>query len=173
MLSEAITKALSDQVNAEIYSAYLYLAMSATADRMGFKGFANWLHVQFQEEMEHGLHIHAHILERGGTPTHNAIDAVSADFDSLEAMFEKVLEHERYVTSRINSIATLAMQENDHATYNFIMWYVGEQVEEEDSADQILQKLKFRKDNMSMIIALDAELGARVFVDPFATGTTA
>lgn len=168
MISEQITKALSEQVNAEIYSAHLYLAMSSTADRMGFKGFANWLYVQFQEEMEHGLHIHQHILERGEAPSYFSIDAPNAEFDDLCAMFEKVLAHEQYVTERINHIATLAMEEKDHATYTFISWYVNEQVEEEASADEILQKLKYIKDNISMILALDTELGARVFVNPFA-----
>lgn len=172
MISETVTRALSDQVNAEIYSAYLYLAMSARADRLGFKGFSHWLYVQFQEEMEHGLHIHQHILERGEMPTHGAIQAPVAEFETLEAMFEKVLAHEQYVTERINHIATLAMQENDHATYQFIMWYVNEQVEEESSADDILQKLKYIKDNVSMILSLDAELGARVFVNPFAAANT-
>lgn len=167
MISKKVTQVLNDQVNAEFYSAYLYLAMSASADRMGFKGFAHWLYIQFQEEMEHGLHIHQHILERGEGPAHAAIEAPVAEFDSLEAIFEKVLAHERYVTECINHIATLAMQESDHATYQFIMWYVNEQVEEETSADDILQKLKYIKDNVSMILALDAELGARVFVNPF------
>jgi len=168
MISEQMTKALSEQVNAEIYSAYLYLAMSATADRMGFKGVASWLYVQFQEEMEHGLHMHQHILERGAAPSHLPIEAPDANFDDLISLYQKVLDHERYVTERINKIATLAMQENDHATYTFITWYVNEQVEEESSADEILQKLKYIKDNIAMILALDAELGARVFVNPFA-----
>lgn len=168
MISEKVSSALSDQVIAEFYSAYLYLAMSAQADRMGFKGFANWLYVQFREEMEHGLHMRGHILERGASPMHASIAAPDCEFCSLEAIFAKVLEHEIYVTERINSIATLAMQENDHATYNFIMWYVNEQVEEEATADDILQKLKHIKDNVSMTFALDAELGTRVFVNPFA-----
>lgn len=172
MISEKVVQALSDQVNAEIYSAYLYLAMSARADRMGFKGFAHWLYIQFQEEMEHGLHMHQYILERGEEPAHAAIEAPTAEYDNLEAMFEKVLAHEQYVTERINHIATLAMQEGDHATYHFITWYVNEQVEEEASADEILQKLKFIKGNVSMILALDSELGARVFVNPFAGAPT-
>lgn len=172
MISKKVAKALSDQVNAEIYSAYLYLAMSARADRMGFPGFAHWLYVQFQEEMEHGLHIHQHLLERGEEPAHDAIEAPVVAYDTLEAMFEKVLAHEQYVTERINAIATLSMQENDHATYHFITWYVNEQVEEEASADAILQKLKFVKDSVSMMLSMDAELGARVFVNPFANAAT-
>lgn len=171
MLSDKISKQLSNQVNAELYSAYLYLSMSAKADRMGFKGFANWLYVQFQEEMAHALHLNEHILERGAEPSYRSVDAPEAKFDSLKAMFEKVLEHEQYVTGRIGEIATLAMQENDHATYNFISWYVNEQVEEEASADEILQKLTNIKENTAMLYALDAELAGRVFNDPFASAS--
>lgn len=167
MIGKKITQALSEQVNAEIYSAYLYLAMSARADSLGFKGFAHWLYVQFQEEMEHGLHIHQYILERGEEPTYATIAAPVIECHSLEAMFEKVLAHEQYISERINHIATLAMQEGDHATYHFILWYVNEQVEEEATADEILHKLKYIQDNMAMVLALDAELATRVFVNPF------
>lgn len=168
MLSKTVEKALSDQVNAELYSAYLYLAMSAQADKMGYKGFASWLRVQFQEETAHGLHIYDHILERGGCPKFPEIAGPESSFPSLKEMFEKVLSHEQYVTERIGNIATLAMKESDHATYQFIGWYVNEQVEEEAGADEILQKLKNINDNTAMLYALDTELAARVFVDPFA-----
>lgn len=173
MLSERLSNALSEQVNAEIYSAYLYLAMSAKADRMNFKGVANWLYVQFQEEMAHGLHINEYILERGGTPVYTAIDAPETGFENLKDMFKKVLSHEQYVTSRINKIASMAIEEHDHASYNFIGWYVNEQVEEEATADEILQKLIYINDNVAMLYALDAELGARVFVYPFAKAANA
>lgn len=168
MLREKISKSLSEQVNAEMFSAYLYLAMSAKADRMGFKGFANWLYVQFQEEMAHALNIYKHILERGCEPLYAPIEAPDSEFGNLEEMFKKVLEHEQYVTGRIGEIATLAMQENDHATYHFISWYVNEQVEEEAAADEILQKIINIKDNIAMLYALDTELAGRIFIDPFA-----
>ena len=168
MLKEKLSQALSDQVNAELYSAYLYLAMSAHSDRAGFKGFANWLDIQAQEEMAHAMHMFSHILERGATPSFQAVEAPPAEFDSLTSLFEKVLSHEQYVSQRIDKIATLAMQESDHATYGFIQWYVNEQVEEESSADEILQKLKYIGDNLSMLYTLDTELGTRVFIDPFA-----
>ena len=167
MLKDTVLKALSDQVNAEYYSAYLYLAMSACADRMSFKGAANWLFVQFQEEMAHGTHIYQHILERGGMPSFGKIDPPEADFASLTDIYQKVLSHEQHVTELINNIATLAMQENDHSTYNFIMWFVNEQVEEEANADEILSKLRFMKDDASLHLNLDATLAQRVFVDPF------
>lgn len=168
MLSSNISKALSEQVNAEIYSAYLYLAMSARADRMGFKGFSNWLHVQFQEEMAHALNMHDHILERGAVPSYKAVEAPETGFDSLKEMFEKVFAHEQHVSEQVGKIATLAMKENDHATYSFISWYVNEQVEEEATAEEILQKLTNIKDNTAMLYGLDTELANRVFADPFA-----
>lgn len=168
MLKENLNQALSEQVNAEYYSAYLYLAMSAYCDRAGFKGFANWLFVQAQEETAHGTHLYQHILDRGAAPQFAEIQCPPAQFDGLADLFQKVLTHEQYVTERINKIASLAMAEADHATYIFMQWYVNEQVEEESSADEILQKLKFIGDNVSMLYTLDAELAARVFVDPFA-----
>ncbi len=167
MLKESVVTALSEQVNAEFYSAYLYLGMSSCADRMGFKGIAHWFYVQFQEEMAHGLHMHGHILDRGAAPSYADIKAPEASYPSILAAFDTTLAHERYVTSRIDDIATLAMKENDHATYAFISWYVNEQVEEEATADGIVQKLRNIGENAALLLALDAELGARVFVDPF------
>ena len=167
MLSEKLTKALSDQINAEYYSAYLYLAMSAAADGMGLKGCANWLFVQAQEEMAHGTHMFQYALERGAAPTFGAIEAPPAAFASLNDIFGQVFSHEQKVTARINAIATLAMQEFDHACYQFIMWYVNEQVEEEAGVTELLGKLRFIGDNTGLLLGLDTELGARVFVNPF------
>ncbi len=168
MLKESITKALSEQVNAEYYSAYLYLAMSAYCDQMGLKGCANWLHIQAKEEMAHGTHMFEHILERGAMPSFAEVKAPVTNFDNLTSLFAQVLSHEQYVTERINHIASLAMQENDHATYDFIQWYVKEQIEEEATAEEILQKLKLFGENSGMLYNLDKEMSTRVFVDPFA-----
>jgi len=167
MLNEKLLKALSDQVNAEYYSAYLYLTMSASADQMGLKGAATWLFAQAQEEMAHGTHIYQYVLERGATPTFAAIDLPPTSFASIHEIFGMVLEHEQKVTGLINSIATRAMQEADHACYQFMMWFVNEQVEEEASASEVLDKLKLIGDNQAMLLALDNELGTRVFVNPF------
>lgn len=167
MLKESLATALSDQVNAEYYSAYLYLIMSSYCDRAGYKGFANWLSIQAQEEMAHGTHMYQHILERSAAPSFKEIALPQTEFSGLVSVFQKVLEHEQYVTERINKIATLAMEEMDHATYGFIQWYINEQVEEEANADEILQKLKMIGDNISMIYTLDAEMATRVFVNPF------
>jgi ferritin len=172
MIKDSIAKALSEQVNAEYYSAYLYLAMSAYADRAGYKGFANWLFVQAQEEMAHGTHIYQHILGRGASPSFGNIKAPEASFGSIKEVFEKTLGHERYVTELISKIATLAQEEKDHATYNFILWYVNEQIEEEATADEILSKINLTGSHPGLLFNLDAELGARTFTDPFA-GTAA
>jgi len=167
MLNDKLNQSLSDQVNAEYYSAYMYLAMSAAMGKMGLKGAANWLFVQAQEEMAHGTHMYQYILERGAAPIFAAIEKPPTDFDSLEKVFAAVYAHEQKVTKRINAIATLAMQESDHACYQFIMWYVNEQVEEEANASGILDKLRFIGDNKGLLLTLDNELAARVFANPF------
>ena len=167
MISQNLTKALSDQVNAEYYSAYLYLSMSACAEQLGFKGAAHWLFTQAQEEMAHGTNMYRYILERGAKPSFAEINVPPSDFSGLKQIFEKVLEHEQHVTQSINAIATMAMQEHDHACYQFIMWYVNEQVEEESSASDVLSKLQMIGDNTGLLLALDKELATRVFVNPF------
>ena len=172
-MKETLVTALNKQVNAELYSSYLYLAMSSYADRQGFKGVASWLYVQAQEEMAHAIHIYEFVLERGAKPEFGDIKAPEADFANMQVVFEKVLAHEQYVTALINEIATLAMKESDHATYSFIGWYVNEQVEEEASAELVLQKVKHIGANTAMLFALDAELGTRVFVNPFAAAAKA
>ncbi|MDR1930556.1 MAG: ferritin [Treponema sp.] len=167
MIKESIAKALSEQVNAEYYSAYLYLAMSAHADRAGYKGIANWLFVQAREETAHGTHLYQYILERGASPVFKDIKAPELSFSGVTEIFEKVLAHERYVTGLINKIAGLAQEEQDHAGYNFIMWYVNEQVEEEATADELLTKIRMAENYPGLLFTIDAELGNRTFVDPF------
>jgi len=169
MLSENLTKALSEQVNAEYYSAYMYLSMSSQADQMGLKGAAHWLFAQAQEEMAHGTNMYQYILERGASPILTAIESPPADFSGLLQIFEMVLSHEQTVTQRINNIATMAMKEHDHALYQFIMWYVNEQVEEEASASDIVNKIQMIGDNKGLLLALDTELATRIFTNPFPT----
>jgi ferritin len=141
--------------------------MSAYADRMGFKGFANWLSVQAQEEMAHGTHIYQYLLERGEMPSFADIKAPEFEFQNIEEIFAKTLAHEQHVTELINNIASVAMRENDHATYNFILWYVNEQIEEEATADELLTKIRLMGNNTALLYTLDTELATRVFVNPF------
>lgn len=169
MLSENLAKALNAQLNAEFYSAYLYLSMSAYAEHVSLKGAANWFWVQAQEETAHAIHMYQFILDRGAAPVLPAIEAPEAKFSCIKDAFEKTLAHERVVTERINNIATLAMRENDHACYQFIMWYVNEQVEEESNDSDILGKLDFIGDDRAQLLNLDRELAVRVFNNPFPT----
>ena len=167
MISKKLTKALSEQVNAEYYSAYLYLSMSVYAEHSGFRGASKWLYIQALEEMAHSIHMNQYILERGAVPSFAAIPAPPSSFTGIEDIYKKILAHEQKVTESINSIATLAMQENDHACYQFIMWYVNEQVEEEATVGGILSKLKMIGDDKAMLLTFDNELAARVYVNPF------
>ena len=171
MISENLANALSEQVNAEYYSAYLYQAMSAYAEDAALKGAANWLWTQVREEMAHAIHMYQYLLDRDAIPAYAAVEAppASDSFTSLLDVFEAVLVHERKVTARLNNIATLAMKENDHACYQFIMWYVNEQVEEESNAQDIIDRLKLVGDNTGQLLTLDNELTARTYVNPFPT----
>lgn len=167
MIKETISKLLNEQVNAEYYSAYLYLSMAAYADRAGYKGIANWLHVQAKEEMAHGTRIFQYMLERGALPSLGGIKAPPASYSGITEIFEKVLAHEQGVTESINRIATLAEQEKDHAAYQFISWYVSEQVEEEASAEELLTRVKLIDSHPGLLFNLDTALASRVFTDPF------
>jgi ferritin len=167
MIKDSLIRSLNDQVNAEYYSAYLYFAMSAYADRAGYKGIANWLFVQAKEEMAHGVHIYQYLLERGAAPSFSDVKAPAASYGSVNEIFEKVLAHEQHVTELINKIASLAIKEEDHSAYNFIMWYVNEQVEEESTAGDLVAKLTNIGGNPGLLYALDAELATRQFTDPF------
>jgi ferritin len=167
MLKTIIEKALNDQINAEIHSAYLYLSMSAYFQAQGLTGYANWMRVQFQEEMAHGTHLFDYVCERGGRVRLSPIGEVDIDFNGIVDVFEKVLAHEQKVTGLINNLVDISQQENDHATRSFLQWYVDEQVEEEANAEQILNNLKLIKGEGQGLLMMDRELQVRVFVDPF------
>jgi len=167
MISEKLVKALNEQVNAEYYSAYLYHSMSACMERAALKGAANWLFAQAKEEMAHGVNMYQYILDRGAVPVLSAIQQPPVSFAGIKEIFEATLEHEQKVTGLINAIASLAVQENDHACYQFIMWYVNEQVEEEANASDILSRIEMIGSDTGLLLSLDNELAARTFVNPF------
>lgn len=167
MIKDSLVKALNDQLNAEYYSAYLYLTMSAYADRLGYKGIANWLFVQAREEMAHGTHIYQHLLERGTAPSFQDIKAPQVSYGSLKEVFERILAHERQVTERISQIASLALTEKDHITYNFILGYITEQIEEEATAEDLAVRFNRIGDNPGLLYPVDAQLGGRRFTNPF------
>ncbi|MDY0275670.1 MAG: ferritin [Desulfomicrobium sp.] len=161
MLSPKIEKALNAQINAELFSSYLYLAMVAYFQDTNLSGFAHWMTLQSQEETSHGMKFFQHIIERGGRVTLEVIDRPQFEWKSpLEAM-EAALEHEIYITKRINDLVDLAMDEKDHATASFLQWFVDEQVEEEDNANGIVQKLRMIGDHPGGLFMLDRDMGSR------------
>lgn len=169
MLNNDMEKALNTQVNAEMYSAYLYLSMSAYFQSKSLGGFASWMRVQAQEEMVHAMKLYDFINERGGRVTLELIEAPPTEWDSPLATSEAVYEHEQKVTGLINELVELALEKHDHATNIFLQWFVSEQVEEEDSANDVVEKIKLMGDARGGLFMLDRELGQRVFTPPAAT----
>lgn len=170
MLSEKIQKALNQQVNAELYSSYLYLSMAAYFESLSLKGFAQWMRVQAQEELVHVGKFFNYLADRGGRVLLGAIAAPPAEWSTPKEAFEDALAHEQKVTGLINKLVTLAKNENDHATENFLQWFVSEQVEEEASADEVVQKLKLVGKSVEGLLYLDDKLGTRTFVMAPAAG---
>lgn len=169
MIKKRLEDALNDQINAEYYSAYLYASMAAHFENKNLKGFANWMRVQVQEELAHGTRMYDYLNERGGRVCLKAIDAPPHEWSSILEVYEEVYKHEQHVTELINKLVTLAQVENDHAFYIFLQWFVEEQVEEEGSADDIVQQLKLMGDNTGALFILDRELKQRIFNNPFVT----
>ncbi len=170
MISTKMESALNEQVNAELYSSYLYLAMSAYFVRKNLPGFAHWMFVQTQEEAAHAMMFFNYINERGGIANLKAIAQPELDWESPIHVFEAVLAHEQMVTGLINNLVDVAIQEKDHASNNKLQWFVAEQVEEEANAGEILEQLKIVEGKGQGLLLLDRELKMRVFVNPLAPG---
>jgi len=168
MISEKMQKAINDQINAELYSAYIYLSMSSYFTSLNLDGFANWMTVQTQEEVAHAMKFFDFVNERGGRALMAPIEGPDTEWDSPLAAFEAAYKHEQYVTGRIEDLVKLAREEGDTASEIMLQWFVTEQVEEEASADAIVQKLKLVRDAPGGIFMLDRELGARTFTPPTA-----
>ncbi|MHC4403164.1 MAG: ferritin [Planctomycetota bacterium] len=166
MLSQTMQDALNEQLNAEYYSSYLYLSMAAHCEATNLDGFANWLRIQTQEEMAHAMKFFDFILERGGRVELKPIQGPPTQWESPVAIFEATLQHEQHVTALINKLVDQALAESDHATGTFLQWFVTEQVEEEATADNILQKLKLMADAPGGLFLMDRELAQRVFTPP-------
>ena len=164
-INKKIENAINKQINAELYSAYLYLGMSARCTELNLKGMAHWLYVQAQEEMTHAMKFYRFVLERGGHPVLPAIEGVKSDWKTPLEMFAAAYEHEQKVTALINNIVDIALAERDHATASMLNWFVDEQVEEEANSSEIAEKLKQIGASKEGLFMLDRELSARVFVD--------
>jgi len=167
MISKKIQDAMNRQLNREIFSGYLYLSMAAYFDSINLPGFSNWMKIQAQEEMVHAMKFYGHINEREGKVTMQDIEAPETEWDSPQAVFEHTLKHEQIVTGLINDLVNLSIEEKDHASNNFMQWFVTEQVEEESSANDILQKIKLAGDGAGLFM-LDQQLAQRVFTTPTA-----
>ncbi len=168
MLTDKMEKAINGQINAELYSEYLYLAMAAWFQEQDLPGFAGWMRIQVQEERFHAMKMFDHVLERGGTIDLGAIEAPPGDWKSPLDVFKATLEHEQKVTGLINDLVYLARDERDNATEIFLQWFVKEQVEEEDTASGILGQLKLVEGSPQTLFLMDRELGQRVFTPPVA-----
>jgi ferritin len=166
MLKKSIETALNKQINAELWSAYLYLSMASYFESMTLKGFATWMWVQTREEVTHAMRLYNHVIERGGRVTLDAIARVPATWKSPLDAFQETYKHEQKVTSLINALVDLSIKEKDHACNTMLQWFVNEQVEEESSADEIAKRLKLIGKDSNGLFILDQELGQRAFTPP-------
>ncbi len=166
MISSKIQDALNAQINAELWSAYLYLSMGMNFEAEGYAGIANWFRIQFKEEQAHAEIFINYLNSRGGRVVLKAIDAVPTEWSTPLAAFVDTLAHEEKVTSLINGLYALAIEENDYATRGKLDWFVNEQVEEEETARNLIDRLKLIGDNGMALYMLDQELAARTYVEP-------
>ena len=166
MLNQKMEAAINSQINAEIYSSYLYMSMATYFDAQQLPGMAHWMRVQAQEEMAHAFKFYKYVNERGGRVLLTAIEGPPTDWDSPLDAFSAVAAHEAKVTGLINGLMDLALETKDHATSSFLQWFIDEQVEEEASAGEVVGKMKLAANNPSALLMLDKELGARVFNPP-------
>jgi len=168
MLSKTVYTAINKHMNTELFSAYLYLNMSAAANEMGYKGVANWFNVQYQEEMVHFMKFYAYINSQGEQAIVGQMEKPASSFSSLLNFFQETLKHEQFITKCINELTELAVKEKDHASQIFLQWFITEQIEEEENDREIIGKLKMIGDNGYGLLMLDKELALRVFTPPAA-----
>jgi len=161
MINKTVEDALNTQINAEMYSSYLYLSMSTSLRDKGLPGMANWMRKQAEEEMEHAMKIYDYVMDSGGRVILSDIEATPDQWDSPLAVFEHVYAHEQKVTVMIHKLVELASGEKDIATHNFLQWFVEEQVEEEEHSSAILDKAKLVGDDGPGLFMLDRDLGKR------------
>jgi ferritin len=165
MLTDRMHQALNDQIQAEFFSAYLYLSMAAYFENLGLEGMSNWMMVQFQEEQSHALKFFHYVNERGGRVELQSLAQPDRQWESPLAAFEAALDHERMISKRIGDLADLAVAEKDHATHNMLQWFISEQVEEEATVDGIVGQLRLVGAQGPGLFMIDREMRARTFVD--------
>lgn len=161
MLTKPVQDAINEQIKHEFESAYIYLSMSAYFEATNLPGMAQWMRGQAQEEISHGMKLFDFINDRGGRVTLKAVDAPPVEFESPLQVFEAALNHERKVTRLIHGLYEVAQKENDFATKVALQWFITEQVEEEKTADLIVQQLKMVGKDQPALLLLDRDLGQR------------
>jgi ferritin len=168
MINKKINEAFNEQINEEIFSSYLYLSMATYFDNMGMTGFSHWFRLQAQEEMFHAMKFYHHIVERGGRVILKAIQEPEINWESTLNAFEAALKHEEHISACINDLMDLSMNEKDYASRSLLQWFVDEQVEEEASVTEIIDKLNLAGKQGHMVYMIDRELSARQSgVNPF------
>jgi ferritin len=166
MISKKMNEVLNGQVNAELYSSYLYLSMSSWFSEKSLSGFAGWMRAQAQEELFHSIKILDYILERGGNVQLETIEKPKGSWSSALEIIQETADHEAKVTGLINDLVDVALKERDHAANIFLQWFVAEQVEEEASVGEVVEKMKMIGDDSAGMFAMDMEMGKRVFTAP-------
>ncbi len=166
MINEKLQEAFNDQINKELYSEYLYLAMKVYFQEQNLQGFVNWFDVQIQEEHAHAIGMFNYLNERGGSIKLEAIEKPIVEGNCPLTIFEHVLRHEEFVTSRINALMDVAEEVRDRAALSFLDWYLKEQVEEEANVGGVLATLRLIGDDKKALLMLDKDLAARTFVQP-------
>lgn len=161
MISNTINEILNEQINKEFYSGYLYLSMSAQLKELGLNGFASWTKIQAREEVEHGLKIFDYLIDRDSFVTLKQIRTPEFEFEGVLSIFNIIYEHEKCITNAVMAVAQKAEEENDRVTLNFIDWFIGEQIEEEEAVKNIIKRLECFGDDKAALCLLDQELGKR------------
>lgn len=160
-ISKTMEKALNEQINAELYSSYIYLGMSAYLANQNLKGFASWFEIQAKEEVEHAMKIYHYVLERGGSVTLKAIDTPKGDYKSVLEVAEDAYNHELKVTGLIHKLYEISQTEKDYATSMFLKWFIDEQVEEEANSSEVVEWVKMTEGKISTLMMVDHQMGKR------------
>jgi ferritin len=160
-MNDRVQAAFNDQINEELFSSYVYLAMAAHLEGLNLDGFTNWMRLQAQEELVHAMRLFDHINRRGGRVVLKAIGEPPFDFGTPLEVFEKALSHEKHITGCIHDLYKIAQEENDYPAQMELQWFIDEQVEEEENTGKVVEQLKMAGSNQSVLLMLDRELGQR------------
>jgi ferritin len=161
MLGKKVEKALNEQLNAELASAYIYLSLAAYFESQKLEGFAGWMQAQAQEEVGHAMKIYSYIHSRGGRVILTAVEGPQTEWKSPKSGFKAAYQHEKMISGRIDDLVNLANTEKDNASHQFLMWFVAEQVEEEESVGRVVDRLEMVGDSPNGLFFLDRELSRR------------